>query len=533
MAYSKGSVSLNTGGNTLSGVGTTWVSDGIISGDLVYVELAGEGRFYLVSSVQDETTIVVTAVDGGAAFFPSSHTGIAYGIVQMMHGATVPSIAASLAELQRKWHRREREMSEWFVSTEAAYPVTSIDGRVVQVPTPLEIGRLHGLAQQAGSDMSAIEARITAAEANLGTVEPRLDDFDTKYPDAVSKHADVTAKHADVSTKHADVGTKHAEVLASAGNAATSEANALASKNAAATSEANALASKNAAATSEANAAASEASASASKNAAATSEANAATSEANALASKNAAATSEVNALASENAAAISESNALASKNAAAASKTDAEYWAQQAQSIVTGGMTYIGGYDASSNAFPPSAETGYMYRISVAGTLSPFSDDSMINVDVGDYIIKRADGMWDFIDGVETQNLATKGEVTALNDALNAHSHTPQEISALAEGDVDTFLAGAGTTVSVAGAKVATVIIVDNRGTLELGAPVLGRTVSAEIHAAGEGVIFTTTAEIKGNGAALQKPVSCSARAKVTMTADGTAWVSHIQKIN
>ncbi len=61
-----------------------------------------------------------------------------------------------------------------------------------------------------------------------------------------------------------------------------------------------------------------------------------------------------------------------------------AKYWAQQAASLLTGELTYMGSWDASTAAYPPSPVKGAFWKVSVGGTVSGTSyspgDDIIYN---------------------------------------------------------------------------------------------------------------------------------------------------------
>ena len=97
-----------------------------------------------------------------------------------------------------------------------------------------------------------------------------------------------------------------------------------------------------------------------------------------------------------------------------------AEYWAQQAAAASTGAMVFVGGYNASSNTWPAGAAAGYTYRISTAGTLGPFADSVTRPVNPGDIIIKRSDGQWDHVDGMDSDVVKTSRTVNGY--ALSAN---------------------------------------------------------------------------------------------------------------
>lgn len=104
-----------------------------------------------------------------------------------------------------------------------------------------------------------------------------------------------------------------------------------------------------------------------------------------------------------------------------------AEFWAGQAAGAAAGALVYVGQYNASSNTFPSSPSSGYVYEISTQGTLSGFENISgSQTVRVGDHIAKTATG-WVLWFGYQTTlptarggTGRTDGKVTELATSRN-----------------------------------------------------------------------------------------------------------------
>lgn len=104
-----------------------------------------------------------------------------------------------------------------------------------------------------------------------------------------------------------------------------------------------------------------------------------------------------------------------------------AEFWAGQAAGAAAGALVYVGTYNASSNTFPASPSSGYVYEISTQGTLSGFENiGGSITVRPGDHISKTATG-WVLWFGYQTTvptarggTGRTDGKVTELATSRN-----------------------------------------------------------------------------------------------------------------
>lgn len=165
-----------------------------------------------------------------------------------------------------------------------------------------------------------------------------------------------------------------------------------------------------------------------------------------------------VNNLASSTAAAVSASqaessnvSALAYKNTAQdwaekateveAGKYSAKYWAGQAASSMTGGVTYRGTWQAASASYPPLPSTGDYFKVSVAGTVSSVAysvNDSIIyngsswdkidNTDaivsvagkVGEVVLVKADVGLSNVDNTSDMNKPVSTAVSAALAAMN-----------------------------------------------------------------------------------------------------------------
>jgi chemotaxis protein histidine kinase CheA len=253
---------------------------------------------------------------------------------------------------------------------------------------------------------SASTATTKAAEAN--TSATKASEWAEKAVDSLVETGKYSAKHhaTKAATSATTATTKAGEANISATNAATSATTATTKASEANTSATNAATSATTAATKAGEANTSAINAAASATTATTKAAEANTSATNAATSATTATTqagiATTKATEAENWASAPENNVVsAGKYSALHYSLRAEYWSQQAAASVTGALIFIGGYNASSNSFPPGAGSGFMYRITTAGTLGPFDDGITRPVDVGDHIIKTASS-WSFVDAMD-----------------------------------------------------------------------------------------------------------------------------------
>ena len=104
-------------------------------------------------------------------------------------------LLTGMTTIQTKWHERERDMTDWFVSLNATHDVKNIDGAVSALITHAEITRLGALATAATADVAEIEARVDVAEGDLDAILPSINAFNTKYSEFGVKYSDVIAKY--------------------------------------------------------------------------------------------------------------------------------------------------------------------------------------------------------------------------------------------------------------------------------------------------------------------------------------------------
>lgn len=131
-----------------------------------------------------------------------------------------------------------------------------------------------------------------------------------------------------------------------------------------------------------------------------------------------------------------------------------AKHWASQAAAAVTGTLVYMGGWDASSGAYPSPAQKGYFYKVTTGGTHGGYE------FNVGDQIVHNGSS-WDVIDNTERVasvngksgavvlvaadigglgSLATRNTVSWLTDVTNRpdtmapsqHNHPISEVTGL-----------------------------------------------------------------------------------------------------
>lgn len=234
--------------------------------------------------------------------------------------------------------------------------------------------------------------------------------------------SEVNAKTSETNSKTSETNAKNSETAAatSQGQAQTSATNARNSEVNAKTSETNSKASENAALASQTAAKTSETNAKTSENNAKASETAANTSAVNAKASENDAKTSETNSKTSETNAKISETNSKDSENKSVTAKTSAEKARDEAVAAagsVTGNITDMGGWDASTGVYPAKPAISAFWK--VTGNGSATDNSETIQYGIGDTLMwSKPLNLFYKIDNTESvSSVAGKtGAVTLVN---------------------------------------------------------------------------------------------------------------------
>ncbi|MBD1582501.1 hypothetical protein [Pseudoalteromonas sp. S16_S37] len=225
MTYTVGKITLTKGSDLIKGISTRFVDIAKVKkGDLLYHKADGKDTLLHVSEVIDNTTLRLAHIDGSAYKPVHNHHQIAYGLVQDFGEGLTNELAVDLAELQRKWHKREDELTGWFASTEQQHTITNFTGEQTQVPTPEGLKNLAQVASNASEQLSQFEQDIARNAASLSQVSPKLDEFDANVDRMALAHKEVNDKHADVVTKHGQVISAASKVDTQAKQVATQSA---------------------------------------------------------------------------------------------------------------------------------------------------------------------------------------------------------------------------------------------------------------------------------------------------------------------
>lgn len=121
------------------------------------------------------------------------------------------------------------------------------------------------------------------------------------------------------------------------------------------------------------------------------------------------------------------------------------KHWAKKAEKAAVGGMSYRGGWDASTGSYPAAPEQGWLYKVTVQGTVDG------VEYLVGDAIIHNGGDAtlsagWDHVDNTErVTSVAGKiGNVTlvkadvGLSMVRNVASYSQTETDSLLAGKLD-----------------------------------------------------------------------------------------------
>jgi len=128
-------------------------------------------------------------------------------------------------------------------------------------------------------------------------------------------------------------------------------------------------------------------------------------------------------------------------------------HWAKKSQLYAVGSLKYKGAYDASLGVYPSSPVLGDYYKITVAGTIAPYT------LAVGDSIIYNGVD-WDKIDSTE-QVTSVAGAIGAVT-AAQLKAQYVLEPNAFTDA-LFTFLSALDTAINTS--AVGTVITLDNAG--------------------------------------------------------------------
>ncbi|WP_440055514.1 hypothetical protein ACSLBF_05065 [Pseudoalteromonas sp. T1lg65] len=217
MAYSIGKISVVQNSAVIEGAHTQFISVAKAQpGDLLYIKLNEQDYILQIAEVLSDTQLRLATLDGQAFNSPSSASNLRYGIVQNFTQTTTARLAKSLTELQAKWHRRERELTGWFASTEDQYEITNFLGQTTAIPTPTKIAELAQTALEASDALADMEQAIAHNQQSLESLEPNIAELNQQYQQSNALHSQVVIKHNGVQQLSQQVDENLAQVVAKA-----------------------------------------------------------------------------------------------------------------------------------------------------------------------------------------------------------------------------------------------------------------------------------------------------------------------------
>ena len=202
--------------------------------------------------------------------------------------------------------------------------------------------------------------------------------------------------------------------------------------------------------------------------------------------------------------------------------KFSARYWAQIAASAATGGVVYMGTWDASSGIYPATPENGHLYKVSVAGGVDG------VSYSVKDMAIFNGTS-WDKIDSTDAVTsvagrvgavVLTKGDVglgnvdntsdadkpvsTATQAALDgkaaaSHGHAVADVTGL-QSAMDTLTSHTDSSSNPHGVTKVQVGLGDVDNTSDANKPISSATQAALITKEGAIASGTTTQYWRGD---------------------------------
>ncbi|OHU85536.1 MULTISPECIES: hypothetical protein [Pseudoalteromonas] len=229
MAYSIGAISIQQNSSVITGTNTLFerVAKTQI-GDLLYLRANEQDTILQVTEVLSDSQLRVALLDGRPFNPTSSASGLHYGLIQNFTTTTTAKLAKGIADLQSKWHLRESQLTDWFVSSEDSHSITNFLGEQTTIPTPTKIAQLAEVAMTASADLSTMAQAIADNKQSLASVEPRITQFDERYPQVMAAQQEVLNKRNEVVLAHDEVHLKAAQVAEHTAQVATTEQTVLA-----------------------------------------------------------------------------------------------------------------------------------------------------------------------------------------------------------------------------------------------------------------------------------------------------------------
>jgi hypothetical protein len=163
----KGTITIPSVLTDVIGVGTTWVQDGIESGDIFTLD---GGIIYEIDQAVTDTLIRLKLPFSGVI-----STATAFSIIphSVKAGATSAFVTTKIIDLLSNWKTRDSELQNWIISQADSVSITISDGSSVTLPTPAYLSRMAtsgSLAVTTGTDATILTANASGSAVRSGWI---------------------------------------------------------------------------------------------------------------------------------------------------------------------------------------------------------------------------------------------------------------------------------------------------------------------------------------------------------------------------
>jgi hypothetical protein len=161
----KGTITIPSVLTDVIGVGTTWIQDGIESGDIFTVN---SGTIYEIDQAVTDTLIRLKTPYSAVISSASSFSIIPHSVKA---GATSAFVTTKIIDLLANWKTRDSELQNWITSQADTVTITTSDGSTPSLPTPAYLSRMAtsgSLAVTVGTDATILIANASGSAIRSG-----------------------------------------------------------------------------------------------------------------------------------------------------------------------------------------------------------------------------------------------------------------------------------------------------------------------------------------------------------------------------
>jgi hypothetical protein len=161
----KGTITIPSVLTDVIGLGTTWIQDGIESGDIFTVN---SGTIYEIDQAVTDTLIRLKTPYSAVISSASSFSIIPHSVKA---GATSAFVTTKIIDLLANWKTRDSELQNWITSQADTVTITTSDGSTPLLPTPAYLSRMAAsgsLAVTIGTDATILTANASGSAVRSG-----------------------------------------------------------------------------------------------------------------------------------------------------------------------------------------------------------------------------------------------------------------------------------------------------------------------------------------------------------------------------